>query len=375
MKRLTKLSLAISAALCAGTAVADVPNAVGGNDFDQYTTDAGGNIILNNPGGTNGCPIGGTCQVLEATSPGILQQKVTYGGTSYFQTIIVDNETGPGIESIADPTTFGFRMENYVNAGDNGSSTATDLATQSVVQEGDTGAGDAFTAEFEGQQGILIGADATSPIGTKAGEIFRQINELGATNRMMDFAYEDGGGAGKRMALGMTTPNNEGQFMLRRVTGYFVPADGTITMEDSSTVDYLAGDNLQVTHIAQAASGDGAGLAGAANRFYAETQVQLLTDNEGQTIAGSTYEPGTTAQDNFGPMGTHPGVVISAVPGTPVAGIGPFVNWDAGFTALFGTEPNMYETNAGGTGATVPAGGLTGMFGASNPPWNAIVTP
>jgi hypothetical protein len=375
MKRLTKLSLAISAALCAGTAVADVPNAGGGNDFDQYTTDAGGNIILDNPGGTNGCPIGGTCQVLEATSPGILQQKVTYGGTSYFQTIIVDNEGGT-ITSIADPTTLGFRMENYVNAGDNGSSTATDLATQSVVQEGDTGAGDAFTAEFEGQQGILIGADATSPIGTKAGEIFRQINELGATTRTMDFAYEDGGGAGKRMALSMNTPTNEGAFMLRRVTGYFVPADGTITMEDSTTVDYLAGDNLQLTHIAQAASGDGTGLAGAANRLYAETQVQLLVDNEGQTVAGATYAPGTTAQDNFGPQGTHVGVVASATPGDPVTGIGPFINWDANATSLFGTEPGpFYVTNAGGTGFTVPAGGLQGIFGSSNPPWNAIVTP
>jgi hypothetical protein len=362
MNRLTKLTVAIGAAMFAGNALADVPNAGAGNDFDQYTVDAAGNITVN--GG--GCPIGGTCTVLEATSPGILQQRVDYGGTTYFQTIIIDEEEAIALGGVADPTTeIEFRLENYVNANDD-TDGGTDLATQSVIKEGTIGTDfDAMVAEFEGQQGILQGTDTTSPSGLKAGEIFRQLNMFGGNNtRRGDFAYEDNGPSGKRMALSMQLPDNEGEFAMRRVTGLFVPADGTITFDNSAEVEYLAGDNLQIVHLQQAASGVGT----QDSRLFATTDVQLLADNEGQTVGGVTYLPGGDMQDNFGgAFGTTTGVTINPVPGTPIAGIGPFA-WDA---ALFGTEPLPYVTDAGGAGADAAAE----QFGTSNPPWNIIVAP
>jgi len=360
MRKLTKLTIgAAGLVLSFGTAVADVPQEVAGNDFDQYTVDAGGFIQLDNAGGTYGCPIGGTCTVLEATGPGILQQKVEYAGDgTFYQTIIVED----GAVSVADPTTLPFRMENYVDAGNTGG--AANLATLSVITEGAPGDFDYMVTEFEGQQGTLIGADPTSPIGTRTGESIHQLN-ANNTGRQTEFFYEDGGGAGKRMGINMQNPNNEGQFTLRRVTGYFAdsdyfgtagPQDGTLTLDSGDFFDYTGGTNLQVVYLTQAASGTGAAF----DRVLGLTIVSELADNEGDggVILQEIRQDNNDGSGNF--------VVTGGAAGTQLVGAGPFMDpWE---TDLFGAEPRTYDSNGAGGVATPGAG-----YWDAPPPWNVLV--
>ena len=363
--------------LAEGISLADVPfqNVGVGNDFDRYSIDSVGNIIYNISTQGSGigthCPNNATCEVLEASGTGILQQKITYdGGGVFFQTIIVDD----GLVSINDPTNnpaVTFRLESYVESGTAGPNT--NLAILSIVKGG-TADFDAFEVQFEGQQGTLTGTDPTSPIGTRTGATIYQYNEHNLETdvitgppviRNTEFYFEDSGNAGKRMALNMTNGDNQGQFTLRRATGYFVDANGTIALDNSDEINYLAGANLQTVYITQAippitALGSGSLL----DRIMGISIVQELDDNEG--INGVLLD---IRQSNQGPFGTFP-VTAVPPPGTQLVGSDPFLNpWP---TSLFGAEPLTYNSappGLGGLSAVTPSGG----FFPAPPPWNVIV--
>lgn len=384
INRLTKLTIgAASLMTVAGVAMADVPQqtAGDGNDFDRYTVDASGNIIYDaatsGSGTGTACPNNATCTVLEATGPGILQQRVQYDGDgTFYQTIIVDD----GAASVTDPSTgLAWRMENYVLAGNSGPQS--DQTTLLVVKSGlDPLAHDYMSMEFEGAEGNLVGADASTGTGQQAAERIHQINNSGTNGagtvitRQTEFFYEDNGPGGKRMGINMQNPNNEGQFTLRKVTGNYVTAGGTLALQQGDQFTYAAGDNLQVINIQQAASGTGA----QADRMFGMTQIQHLVDNEGLTVGGATYvaPDGLATQTNIGAFGATTGVTISLPAGTPITGAGNFMApWN---TALFGAAPLSYVSNGTGTGAAAP-GGITpggtpeGGFWTSPPPWFQIV--
>jgi acid stress-induced BolA-like protein IbaG/YrbA len=373
MRNLTKLSIgAASLITLVGVSFADVPqqNLGAGNDFDNYTVDASGNIIYNvategSGTGTN-CPNNATCTVLEATGEGILQQQVKYDGDgTFFQTIIVDD----GVANVAnvgtDPSVT-FRMENYVQSGNSGPQA--DLATLSVVKGGSVPGLDAFVSEFEGAEGTLVGADATTGTGFQAAERIHQFNQLGATSRLQNFDYEDNGPGGKRMSIEMQNPNNEGQFTLRRVAGNYVQAAGNLTLLSGDTTPYVAGDAIQVVYVTQAASGTGPQN----ERLVGITIASVLADNEGLTVEVPPASGNFTdvlaqiSQDNFDDsnFAKTSGVVLGAA-GTQATGAGPFLTpWNA----VFGAAPLTYDSNGAG-GTTAPAGG----FWPTPPPYFQIV--
>lgn len=348
-----KLKLALGAAsliIISNTAVAEVPNAVAGNDFDQYTVDASGNVVLNNAGGTWGCPIGGTCTVLEATGPGILQQKVNFGGgVEYFQTIIVDD----GAVSVADPTILDFRNESYVDA----TGFSLNIAQLGVVQELDGGLDD-FVTEFEGQNGVLRESDTSNPTGLRATETIHQANELGPGRTSEVFIENNPFQSGQRMAINVAGLLGEGQFTLRKATGNMVDASGSIVLDNGANFAFAPGDSIQVIHLTQASW---AGLTPPGiplNNVLGLTIARLLADSGGASVTTEIR------QDNND--GTGKFITTGGAAGTPLTGSGPFLNpWLS--SDLLGTEPLAY-TDSGGGFPIAPAGG----FFPAPPAWNDI---
>ncbi len=368
-------------ALPVGVATADVPfqNLGAGNNFDNYTVDASGNVIydLATEGSGTGtpCPNNATCTVLEATGEGILQQQVKYdGGADYFQTIIVED----GAASITDPNDLTFRTESYVEAGTGGVS---NLANINVIKQGDLTGGDDFLIESENSLGTLIGPDPTTGTGLEAKQRNHQIinagaDTLGNVNAVREFWIEDDG-AGTRFAINELNPNEQGQFTMRRVTGNYVTAAGSLTLDSGDTFTYAAGANLSVIYKTQAM----AGPTDPFDRVLGETIIQECTDVDCNTYVNEF------SQNNEDPL--NPGVFPvghAGGPGTQVTGAGPFlVNWDVGGSTeqtLFGAEPLTYNVNATDDDVVAPpatATSSTSALGTSfwnePPKWFEIVPP
>jgi hypothetical protein len=235
------------------------------------------------------------------------------------------------------------------------------------VVKGGTAGFDAFVTEFEGAEGNLVGADASTGTGLQAAERVHQTNDLNA-GRKQEFFYEDNGPAGKRMGINMLNPNNEGQFTLRRVAGNYVQAGGSFALDSGDTFSYGAGAALQVVNLTQAASGNGAQY----DRVLGLTIVSELADNEGLTVEVPLLSGNFTdvlqqiSQDNIGALGTT--TVTGGAAGTQLAGAGPFM---APWSGLFGAEPLTYDSNGAG-GVQVPGGTVDGFWNAP-PPYFQIV--
>jgi len=372
--RLTSLTIgAVGLVFSIGTAVADVPLEVLGNDFDQYTVDAAGFIQLDNPGGTYGCPIGGTCTVLEATGPGLLQQKVEYAGDgTFYQTIIIDD----GVASIADPNSLEFRNESYAGAVDNSTS---NLAAMTVIKQGDLTGFNDMLVESENALGTLVGPDPTTGTGLQAAQRNHQIinggvNTLGLVDRVMEFWIEDDG-AGTRTAINQINPDSEEQYTLRRVTGNYVQAPGTLMLDSGDSFAYGIGANLQVIYKTQAFAGTGSPF----DRVLGETIIQECDSSDCSNTVNSY------TQNNEDPPGVF-AVGHAGGPGTQVTGAGPFlVGWNVTGSpeqTLFGAEPLTYDVNATDDGVVAPAAtasSSTTVLGTSfwntPPKWSDIVPP
>jgi hypothetical protein len=376
LRILTKVSIgAASLIAVVGVSFADVPlqNLGAGNDWDNYTVDASGNVVYNaateGSGTGTPCPNNATCTVLDATGEGILQQKVQYDGDgTYYQTIIVED----GAASITDPSVqLTFRNESYVEVTN--SSTNASMAAISVVKQGDLTAFDDYLLESENAMGALVGADPTTGTGLQATQRNHEvINGAAGASPTVDRVTEtwiedDNFGAGTRLAINQMNPVNEEQYSLRRVTGNYVQAGGTIALDNGDSITYAAGANLQVIYKTQAMDGTGDPF----DRVMGNTIIEECTDN---TCGAYTFD---YSQINEDPL--NPGVFTvghAGGPGTQVTGAGPFlVNWDVGGSTeqtLFGAEPLTYEVNATDDGVVAPAAtptSSTTVQGASF--WNA----
>jgi hypothetical protein len=275
-----------------------------------------------------------------------------------------------GAANITDPSTGAtWRMENYVGSGNPGptANLATLLVVKSSLNPSDF---DYMVTEFEGSEGNLVGADATTGTGLQAAERIHQLNNNNA-GRASEFFYEDNGPGGKRMAINMNNPNNEGQFTLRRVTGNYVQAAGNMSLLSGDTFAYGAGANLETIYITQAASGTGA----QASRLVGISIIKELADNEGQTVEFPAASGIFTdviqeiSQDNFddSSFAATTGVVLGAA-ATQATGAGPF---NTPWNSLFGAAPLTYDSNGAG-GVQTPGGTVSGFWNAP-PPYFQIV--
>ncbi|MDX9740905.1 MAG: hypothetical protein RBT81_06970 [Gammaproteobacteria bacterium] len=326
-----KLRLAVasaSLALSGGVAFGAPPT---GFSYDDYTVDAGAI--------TAGCPVGFTCTTLDASGNGILQQRVTDGSDTYFRTIVVPD--GVTAADLAAVESLAFRNESYVSAV----SGSGDYAARGVVLD---------------QGNLVLGGGGTNPTVTDSMYALTEItggalntgdeivieqrnvlgaNAAGAVTRSAEFV---GAGSSNNlaMALNIIQPTNEGNMTIRKVTA---TAPGNLELTDADAgiapLAYAAGNRLQVVWLEQAASGTG----DAFNRALAQQSYRVYQSGTDNTLLGEISYSNADGAGNF--VATNTGA------NNPVGGIGPW-NWNA---TLFGTEPNPYVVNTGGTGIALPA--------------------
>ena len=326
MKKLTSLALAPAALFIGGAATA-AP--IGG--YDAWTVSSG--TI------TATCPAGHTCTNLDATGRGILQQRVVDNGdttVAYFRTIVTDeNATATDLASVQ---ALGFRVEGQIGIDGGGGN---NYINRSVIKAGTQLGNDAMSTMAEVSLGPWLG--------TGRNFVGDQEQGLGATTRRMDWhfhengvnylelnAYSTGGVAGG-------AAGNEGAITVRR-SGNLSSA-GTITLDPSGTpqtLAYVTGGSVTAVWLTQAASGVGAGLAGALNRTLG-LQRYTATTNNGKTNVGGTSVSKTNADGAGNFVATSNGA-NAEISGTQWG-------WN---TALFGTRPQQYFVNSAGTGLLAP---------------------
>lgn len=328
MNKLTALPMVSAAALfVGGVAVAAPP---GG--YDSWTVSGG--VI------TATCPAGHTCTSLDATGNGILQQRVTDNSDttiSYFRTIVTDD--GATATDLAAVQALGFRIEGMVSAEDGSGN----YANRSVIKAATQLGNDAMSTMAEISSGTL-------QAGSIAPFVADQEQGLGATTRRMDWHFHENGvnylelNAFNTGGVAGGATGNEGALTVRRSGNLAAP--GTLTLDpggaNEQTLAYATGGSVTAVWLTQAASGNGAGLAGALNRTLG-VQRYTATTNNGKTNVGGT----TISQTNSDGIGN----LVATSNGANLEISGTQWGWD---TSLFGTRPQQYFVNSAGSGLRAP---------------------
>lgn len=398
MKRLIRMAIAGSTGLFVGAAMAGAPGTGG---FGQYSV----------TGGTpSGCPAGATCTPLVASSNGFMQQSVAVtsgvgAGNTYIQTVI----TGNGVTT-TNPAALAFSNETFVGATSNsgalasqgkvnltsaglagaGSTTSTlargNLAITGTAAQVRAGTADAtgirinqvLTTAYNG--GTTIDANGNpNYIGqlTGAGDSAGRFDYDGfsanlenATNAatfaphismVFDYASLSNGSSYSNMNE-YTNLAGVGYMKVVRVNGDFTSDSGTLTLPDSQSIAYAAGDDIQVTLMQNAALGGGpfgfpasttanpfaTAAHGSANGWQ---QAQHYTNyTSGASIewvndvtTNSTADTNQAAYNNSGMSGLAALVAFTPVQSYTYTGVAPtapsgLLSW-ANWNSNFGTAP------------------------------------
>ncbi len=312
IKRLALVGAA-AALLPVGGAVA------GGPGFDSIAVEMGttGNLI--------GCPSGASeCNVL-ITGEGFLQQEVTFDGTVYVQTVIIDPMAVANGSGNTDIGTLPFSDITFIRM--DGSSTGI-KGLQTLSDDPNDGTGNLFTGTTE----LLIGSWAAEAGKANLNVVqdFRDnggtgvaIGANGASQTEDDFVNtfsmgvnlaSDGSVTGKQMDMlqdiGMsdptvTVPGNDFQrFVIRQRSGDLLTTTGSLVLEPvagsagtGGTVSWVAADDMMVAWLGQRV---GLGDVGVSNfGFQSATNA---ADPANPDIASTFSRTVTDIMDPEGPF-------------------------------------------------------------------------